>query len=92
MLPGHTQPPPVTVYAIGDGLTIMIFVTMQPEQPVKLMTAVPAVTPITIPVEDPTDATDVLLLLQWPHESASVSVTESPTQTTEGPVITAGAG
>ena len=54
--------------------------------------AVPADTPVTFPVAEPTVATDVLLLLQVPPLVTSDSGIEKPTQTTAGPVIAAGIG
>lgn len=53
--------------------------------------AVPAETPVTIPVE-PTVATDVLPLLHVPPLVASLRVVTSPAQTTIVPVIDEGAG
>ena len=51
------------------------------------MVAKPAVTPVTIPVVEPTVATAVLLLLQVPPVVASVSVLEEPAQTVSIPLM-----
>ena len=53
------------------------------------MFAIPADSPVTIPV-DPTDAMDVLLLLQLPPVVSSTSVFVNPTQTKTEPVMAAG--
>ena len=45
------------------------------------MIQVPAETPVTIPVDEPTVATAVLLLLQWPPAVESFKVTVAPAQT-----------
>ena len=47
----------------------------------------PAETPVTIPVEEPTVAIAVLLLLQWPPAVESVSGLVEPTQTIVVPVM-----
>lgn len=56
------------------------------------MVAVPAETPLTTPVEEPTVATAVLLLLQVVVPDASPSVVEPPTHSVRVPVIAAGSG
>ena len=53
--------------------------------------AVFATYPVTIPVEEPTDATSELLLVQVPPP-ASVSVVLALTQTVAAPVIEEGSG
>jgi hypothetical protein len=45
------------------------------------------VTPVTTPVDDPTVATAVLLLLQVPPNATSISIIPEPMQTLPGPVI-----
>ena len=47
----------------------------------------PAATPVTIPVAEPTDATDGALLDQVPPDVAFESVVVAPVQTDELPVI-----
>jgi hypothetical protein len=54
------------------------------------MVAVPADTPVTIPVVDPIVATPVLLLLQVPPPITSVSEMLAPMQKADGPAIAAG--
>lgn len=56
-----------------------------------MIVEVPAVTPITIPEEDPTVAFE-LLLVQLPVPVASFSVVVKPAQTFIVPVIVAGSG
>lgn len=53
------------------------------------MTGVPAVTPVTTPVAEPTVASAVLLL-HTPPLTVSPRVMVKPTHTLEGPVMTAG--
>ena len=48
--------------------------------------------PVTVPLELPTVAIAVLLLLQAPPELLSDNVVESPLQIAETPVIVAGKG
>ena len=55
------------------------------------MVVVPARTPVTIPVDEPTVATLAALLLHVPPP-ASVSVVVVPTQTTAEPLIGDGKG
>ena len=56
------------------------------------MVGLPAETPVTTPVDEPTVVSAVLLLLHVPPPVASLKVAELPTQTTPAPVIAAGAG
>ena len=51
------------------------------------MVQVPAATPVTTPVEDPTVAIAVLLLLQWPPEVESCKVLVAPIQALNVPLI-----
>jgi hypothetical protein len=55
------------------------------------MVVVPAATPVTIPVEEPTVATGETVLAHVPPLVASVKVIEDPTHTVLLPVIAAGA-
>lgn len=50
----------------------------------------PAATPATTPLADPTEATDGLLLLHVPPVDALVSVMVDPTQTDDAPEMVAG--
>ena len=52
----------------------------------------PALTPLTIPVDEPTVALEVLLLLQVPPDVALLSEVVLPAQTTAVPVIAPGTG
>jgi hypothetical protein len=56
------------------------------------MVAVPEATPPTIPVPDPTVATDVLLLIQVPPDETSLNDIFDPTHTAVGPVMADGIG
>jgi hypothetical protein len=52
------------------------------------MVAVPAATPVTMPVAEPTVATAVLLLLQVPPPDASASAVVAPAHAVNVPVMT----
>ena len=70
----------------GAGLTVkVIVVTAVPT--IYVMVQVPAATPATIPVDEPTVAMEVLLLLQWPPAVESVNVLLLPAQTLAIPLI-----
>lgn len=56
------------------------------------MLIVPALTPVTMPVEAPTEAIELLLLLQVPPPVASVSVMVWPAVTVLLPEMLDGAG
>ena len=56
-----------------------------------MILTVPGATPVTIPVEEPTVATDILLLLHVPPERASLSVILVPAITVLLPEMVAGA-
>ena len=56
------------------------------------MTAVPAVTPVTTPVAEPTVATDGVVLLHEPPLVASLNVEVEPGQTVIVPEIADGNG
>src|SRR4051812_44050420 len=70
----------------GRGLTVIVAVTKDDPITYTIVT-VPAVTPATIPLEEPMVATDVALLLQVPPASGSLSVIVLPAHTVDGPVI-----
>ena len=76
-------PPAATVAPprIGPaaGLTVNVIVAIAVPT-MYVIVHVPAETPVTIPVEEPTVATAVLLLLQTPPAVESVSVRVPPTQ------------
>ena len=54
------------------------------------MFAVPAVTPVTIPVPPPTDAMPALLLVHAPPAGVEFNVVVAPVQTLNTPVIADG--
>ena len=56
------------------------------------MVAVPAVTPLTVPVPEPIVATALLLLLQAPNDELFASVVVDATHTVGVPVMVAGNG
>jgi len=56
------------------------------------MIAVPAATPVTTPVLDPTDPIAVLLLLHVPPGVVELKTVVNPVQTVAVPVIAAGSG
>jgi hypothetical protein len=57
-----------------------------------VIVATPVAMPVTTPVEEPTVATDELLLVQLPPATDSVSEILEPAQTVEGPDIAVGTG
>jgi hypothetical protein len=80
----------VPVIADGCVLTVTAWVAKQPPDNVYVITAVPALTPLTTPVEEPTVATPVLPLVHVPPAGEELSVVEEPVQTEAVPVIAAG--
>ncbi len=83
---------PAPVMDDGVGVIVTMTVVRQPVPSVYVITAVPAVIPVTTPVPAPTEATDVLLLLHAPPPVASLSVVVAPTHALAVPVITDGVG
>ncbi len=63
--------------AAGFGLTVMVVATLQPVDNVYDITAVPGVTPVTIPVVEPIVAEE-LLLVQVPPVVALLNVVVAP--------------
>ena len=102
----HTPPGVASVYnvgippqisdgptmAAGDALTVIPLVTKQLAPGAKVIVAVPAATPVTIPVEEPTVAIAVLLLLQIPEPTRSTNSVFWPAQTVLEPVMAEGGG
>lgn len=82
----------VVVPVIATGLAFIVVVTIvkQPVGKVYDITAVPAATPVTTPVEMPTVATPVLPLVHMPPPVVLVSVVAPPTQARAVPLIEAG--
>ena len=83
--PTHT--PSVPVIAGSDDVTVITTERVQPDGEVYITVEVPEATPLTTPVDDPTVATEVVLLLQVPPVVASVSVLVKPTHIDGVPVI-----
>ena len=55
-----------------------------------MIVTVPEITPDTIPVDEPTPAIAVLLLVQRPPVTASASAVVAPAQTIDAPVMAEG--
>ena len=87
--PTHTAPVPFI--RPGAGLTVTTVVTKQSEASVYVITEVPAVTAVTIPVDDPI-ITLPLLLVHTPPPTASVSVTVEDAHSGKLPFIGLGNG
>lgn len=86
--PVHTaDAPPI---ASGSALTVTDVLTEQPEPNEYVMVAIPAVTPVTIPVDDPTVAIPGALLVHVPPVTPSLSVVARPMHTCVTPVIAVG--
>ena len=70
---------------IGAGVEVIFStsVVIQPVGKVYVIVADPADIPVTIPVPDPTVATDVLLLVHIPPPEASVKADVDPMQYTD---------
>lgn len=88
--PSHTFGVPTI--AAGVGLTVNGIVTKQPVGNVKEIFKEPAATPVTIPVPEPTVASEALLLLHVLLPEPFVKVVVNPTHTFGVPPITAGKG
>ena len=61
------------VIAAGTGFTVIVFVRLQPDAILYEIVAVLALTPVTMPVEEPTVATPGLLLVHAPPVVALLS-------------------
>ena len=85
--PAHTIPAPLM--AAGSASTVTALIAVHPVPRVYVITEVPFATPDTIPVDVPTVAADVLLLLHVPPP-ASVNAVVEPAQTLAVPVIAEG--
>ena len=81
-----TQTLVVPLIDVGNWFTVTISVTVQPEEMVYEIYAVPTAPPVTIPVE-PTEATDELLLVQVPPEEASDKDVVNPEHTLATPLM-----
>jgi hypothetical protein len=92
--PTHNDVPPVI--AAGSPLTVIVRVVIQPSQLVNVIVQTPTATPVIV-VVDPSSivpsvavATEVLLLVQVPHDISVVHSTVAPTHTLDGPDGVAG--
>jgi hypothetical protein len=87
--PIHTVPAP----EIGEGVAVTesTMDVVQPEAAVKVIIVVPTLSVVTTPVVGSMVATPVVPEAQLPDD-VSESVAVVPTHTTEGPVMTPGAG
>ena len=88
----QTAAGPVIVPASGCGFTVNDRTDWQPVGSVYIITVVPAFKPATMPVADPTDATEVLLLLHVPPAGSPLSVADNPAHTLLLPVTGSGNG
>lgn len=84
--------PPVGRIAVGAGLTVTILVALHPADDVYVIDVVPADTPVTIPVPEPTVAIAVFTLLHVPPVVVVLNVAVAPTHITVVPLIDAGSG
>ncbi len=82
----------VTDAITGNGFTTTAFVAKQPGPVVYVMVAAPADSPVVTPVVAPTVAISVLLLVQTPPVTGSVSVMFVPMQSVAGPPMVPGKG
>jgi hypothetical protein len=87
--PSHTFIVPVIA---ANGSTVMFAVIAQPVGSVYVIVVVPGTIPDTIPVDEVTVATDVLLLAHVPPVDVLPNVVVKPWQTVDEPVIVAGSG
>ena len=75
--------------AAGNAITVTVRVAMQPSVDVKVIVVVPAAAPVTMPLDEPTSAIDVLALLHVPV-AVFVSVADAPTHIDAVPPIAGG--
>lgn len=75
----------------GNGFTVTTAVMIQPVGKVYVTLAVPTLTPVTTPDDEPIDIV-AELALHVPPVIASLSVVVRPTHTASGPEIAAGNG
>jgi len=88
VLPAHTTVPTVEPDITGVGLTVTMVVAKQPLGIVYVITAVPGLTPVTMPEAEPTVAIPGDPDVHVPPDGVPVRLVVDPTQTTDGPVIT----
>ena len=82
-----TQTAAVPKIGVGNGFTVTIAVTISVDGKVYVITDVPAVTPVTMPEDDPT-VTLPLPLLHVPSPPASVNAVVDNSHTLRFPFIT----
>ena len=75
--------------AAGNAITVTVRVAMQPSVDVKVSVVVPAAAPVTMPLDEPISAIDVLALLHVP-DAVFVSVVDAPTHIEAVPPIAGG--
>ena len=83
--PTHTVAVPVM--PAGTGSTVTVVVAVQPKGNEYVIVAVPSATEETTPLDDPTVAIVISLLLQVPPVAASLNVVVEPGQILSFPVI-----
>jgi hypothetical protein len=86
----HTDDSPVMI--AGKGLTVKEEIVLQPVAKEYVIFTTPGTTPVTIPVNEPTVATAILLLVQVPPPVLLVSVVVLPSHTLNVPVMGTGDG
>jgi hypothetical protein len=87
--PAHTVITPVI--AAGLAFTVIALMTIHPEPSEYVIVTLPAATPVTTPVEEPTIALVTALLVHTPPPMESVNVVESLVHTVDAPLIVLGA-
>ena len=73
--------------AAGAAVTVITVEVVQPALTAYVIVVVPEVTPVTIPVDEPTVATPVALLVHDPPPVLLVNVIVEPGHTVPGPTI-----
>ena len=85
VVPEHNEVTPVIEETL---LTVTGLLILQPvDGSVNVIVAEPEATPVTTPVPEPTEATEVLLDDQVVNPETSLRVIVCPAQTVDGPVI-----
>ena len=85
-----TQTDAIPEIAVGVPLTVSTTVVRHPVGKVYVMVLLPAISALTIPVDVPIPATDVVPLDQLPPAGLEVTVPEVPVHNTVAPVIADG--
>ena len=87
-----TQTVVMPAIAEGKGLTVTAFAAMHPVGSVYVITDVPALTPVSVPVVETIVAMIVLPLLHVPPDVPSLKVVVKPAHKLVAPVIATGKG